>query len=880
MKRLQRESWLDIINAAFLAGRPDTARSLATDWLTIWPGDTEVSCLLAKAEYDDGQPESALARLKKIWITDPEYVPAYELAVSVLVHLQQFNLLHTVNACAAALKSSPLPENSPAWGENLGRAYALLQKKELAAARAAIEDVLALGPSLPLPTWIAARIYAQSKPPEVLESLLLQAQDRWPECVPIRLLMGQQKMRSGETTLGVELIHRAAAEDPTGSAAGAVFGDENPYSSLWPSSLEAPLSSAVPAAVSAVLGENLLPDSVHEGNGCEQAASTIGPVPAPKNKTAPQHEHIPNTHGPRMPEIDEKDLPKPEPWEAFQGPNSGDEHISGQDALENIKAEFEQLAQRLRMDRTGHDEDGRSPSYIILSSRTRLLQAFGQEDLTRIEKAVVNLALMVRRRPSWTAHTIYVDDPKSMGEFKLSPVDPGNPWQIKLRLVELDEQLRARGEMIGALLIVGGGDIIPFHQLPNPTPDDDDVVYSDNPYAATDENYYAPEWPVGRFPSARADEMLQTIHSAAEYHRNPLPGGSMFDRITGWLARVFNRVLGTGNDALGYSADIWRKAAMDVFRVIGSPRSLKTSPPVQSGPYPPEGRGGIRFSYFNLHGLEDSPEWFGQRDPFSSEAADEFPVAIRPSDILNSGAAPEIVFTEACYGANTVGKTSDSAISLRFLASGSRAVIGSTKISYGSVTTPLIAADLLTKLFWTNSRQQIPVGEALRQAKLKLAAEMHERQGFLDGEDQKTLTSFVLYGDPLYTAASASPSEKSFLRSRKRPEEIKVMATPKSAVLQESDFDPNILSRVKTIMTGYLPGMSDAECTIHSPTFSRVGQSDGPGSAAAKVVPGQNGSHYILTFSKDIHTEYRTHAKFARVTVDGTGRVMKLAVSK
>ena len=37
------------------------------------------------------------------------------------------------------------------------------------------------------------------------------------------------------------------------------------------------------------------------------------------------------------------------------------------------------------------------------------------------------------------------------------------------------------------------------------------------------------------------------------------------------------------------------------------------------------------------------------------------------------------------------------------------------------------------------------------QAKVDLVREMNRRQGYLDGEDQKTLISFVLYGDPLAT---------------------------------------------------------------------------------------------------------------------------------
>ena len=122
-----------------------------------------------------------------------------------------------------------------------------------------------------------------------------------------------------------------------------------------------------------------------------------------------------------------------------------------------------------------------------------------------------------------------------------------------------------------------------------------------------------------------------------------------------------------------------------------------------------------------------------------------------------------------------IGKTAAEALSLKFLASGSHAVVGSTKISYGSVSTPLIAADLIGRLFWDELNEGLPVGEALRRAKLNFAGEMHRRQGFLDGEDQKPLISFVQYGDPLYSpqAGNAPRQAKAVVRGTRRPVELK-----------------------------------------------------------------------------------------------------------
>ena len=107
------------------------------------------------------------------------------------------------------------------------------------------------------------------------------------------------------------------------------------------------------------------------------------------------------------------------------------------------------------------------------------------------------------------------------------------------------------------------------------------------------------------------------------------------------------------------------------------------------------------------------------------------------------------MYSEACYGANIANKNEVDSLALKFMAIGAMGFVGSTVISYGSVGMPLIGADFLGWLFWGHMKEGLTAGEALMQAKIGLVKEMTQRQGFLDGEDQKTLISFVLYGDPL-----------------------------------------------------------------------------------------------------------------------------------
>lgn len=337
--------------------------------------------------------------------------------------------------------------------------------------------------------------------------------------------------------------------------------------------------------------------------------------------------------------------------------------------------------------------------------------------------------------------------------------------------------------------------------------------------------------------------------------------------------------------SLGYSASIWRKASFAVFKTIGDPNNMITSPPIEASKLPSQAMRPAQLSYFNLHGLEDSPEWYGQRDPLRDQATQvEFPVALRPSDVINSGRAPRVVFTEACYGANSIGKTSESALSLKFLTSGSRAVVGSTKISYGSVTPPLIAADLLGQLFWQYLNQRLPVGEALRRAKLKLAADMHRRQGYLDGEDQKTLISFVLYGDPLYQPSPTTPrpGEKTVIRRLVRPTTMKTACALGETRIPEEELSPVTMKRIEHIVAQYLPGMQEAVCTIHNQQIECSGGDHVCPSQHIhpKAVHQSPSGTMVITLSKQIADGKLRHPHFARLTLDPQGKVMKLAVSR
>jgi hypothetical protein len=339
-----------------------------------------------------------------------------------------------------------------------------------------------------------------------------------------------------------------------------------------------------------------------------------------------------------------------------------------------------------------------------------------------------------------------------------------------------------------------------------------------------------------------------------------------------------------------------------VFRAIGDPGRLLISPPVQACEVGQEqsARGGSehnqeiaclsvpasKLGYFNLHGLADAAEWYGQRDPIELGGGPDFPVALRPQDVRNSGHAPQVVFSEACYGAHILGRKAEQALSLKFLTSGSQAVVGSTCISYGSVGAPLMAADLLGRVFWSGLSEGLPAGEALRRAKLRLIQEMHRRQGYLDGEDQKTVISFVLYGDPLALPLPTRATPKSALRPVQLPNPIQRTCERGRNSEPPLPVSTEMIQQVRQIVAHSLPGMEGAEISRQKEwaaekttcTDCACGGICPTAQVAAKTATATG--REVLTLRKTTQQANLLHQQVARLTIDPRGKLVKLVISR
>ena len=216
--------------------------------------------------------------------------------------------------------------------------------------------------------------------------------------------------------------------------------------------------------------------------------------------------------------------------------------------------------------------------------------------------------------------------------------------------------------MIGALLIVGGDEVLPFHRLPNPADDLDETIISDSPYGTLDLNYFVPEWPVGRLPGEKGSDagaLLEQIRKAQRFHqesRQSQPG--LAKEWLNMFKRLFERLpFRKKYPSFGYTAAVWRRSSLAVFRPIGAPHTVVASPPVFSGKLNADRIIGSNLGYYNLHGLEDSASWYGQRDPLEQGNTPDYPVALTPDDLHRNGKSPKFIYSEACYGGHVFGKS-------------------------------------------------------------------------------------------------------------------------------------------------------------------------------------------------------------------------------
>ncbi len=346
---------------------------------------------------------------------------------------------------------------------------------------------------------------------------------------------------------------------------------------------------------------------------------------------------------------------------------------------------------------------------IMLSHRENLIANYGREDFAKIEKAMVLLK----------KHMAY-----SGIESHILWVESTELEEVRNLIAEFE---REHTPLPVSLLIIGGDEIIPFFRLKNEVEDGDSHIHSDAPYASRLGEWTVPERAVGRIPgTTEADFLLQVLSNTAQRHFE----GSEVRKQNGF----------------GYSTSKWKTASKAVYRTISPKGRLRLSPPVTKKNFNPKWLRGRSILYFNLHGLKERSEWYGERAPLDPGGSPQFPVALLPDLVPELSGA--VVFSEACYGGYVLNKDINTSLALKFLSQNADCFVGSSAIAYGPYAPPSTEADLLCKYFCQYVNRGASYGNAFMNAKRDFVKKMLRIQGYLDEDDTKTLLEFNLFGDP------------------------------------------------------------------------------------------------------------------------------------
>ena len=887
---VRRGKFLTLVQTAMNKRELQFVRQACLIWLASYPGDLLVNYIYAAILAELGDTEMAVGALQKIIAYDPEFTEAMSL-LSQLVNGEAIDIEY--HSSLAYLQRNPAPVPPIAkWFAPFMNARQAYEAEDQSAAEKAVLQALAHNPSLPLPAILHMRIIHKNGNMTLLDTLAGIYGSRWQDCIQIKLLSALADMQQGEDARGVEKLHWSAAHDVSGQAANRLLGVEHAFKPIWPDDLKVYFDLPIPASIAVELGWNAL---------ATPAAAVSPATPLADAGTAPNQlgntSSLPVTQKisdfTNTDEIDHSEVP-PEAFLLSKSPDFGDEkHTKARDetvaSLNEIQAEFDRIAKSLRKSELS-TADARFPNYVLMSSKTALTQKYGANTANVIIDAMQDLAIKITALPGWNSVVLVPDDPRIANDLGLTPSQTNEAWNLKLALAELDKKLAEKGEMIGTLLIIGGNDIVPFHQLPNPTDDADTYVPSDNPYATVDDNYFIPQWPVGRIPDEAGSDPVYLIEQlrylnneyALKLKAKTIISGTVFES---WIFNLRESIFATlqsfrRSEQLGYCAEVWRIPSADVFSVIDRGDRIKSSPPEDTSSVLARQKSNPSFGYFNLHGLKDAPEWFGQSDLARRLDSPEYPVAVVPSLFSAATPAPDIVLSEACYGANILEKTAGQSVALNLLSAGSRSFVGSTCIAYGSVNKPLVGADLLAHSFWTQVQNSMPVGYALMRAKLTLASKMTQAQGYLDGEDQKTILSFVLYGDPLANKDSLRNIPKPLLRPAKHLEIKTISDSHEEMVVTPEEMPNEILDNVRKVISEYLPGLDNATVAINPQLTNFSLDPLGAKDRKSRKVYLEGSERYVVTLRKSVEIRQISHEQYARMTFDHKGEMIKLSLSK
>lgn len=857
----------DLMLRASLAlglGEPGYCIAASSHVIQFFPHHLRARTLLGQALLDRGYPADAAVHFRHALEYDPENVVARAGLAAALE--QEGNVRQAIEQLDRAVDIAP-------------------GSRDLREAKSTLSGLLRRDPDAPAGT-AAVSLAARAK---VLDT-------------------------RGDHTDAAGLLAKAAAEHPDRPELALARADALWAAGRWEEACQAAavIAGRFPTVLKAqaIIARHLLHTGddaaaaavIHDIRSTDPSDSILGPVLTPAGYRLPPFASLVELPDPGIdpsPAVEQAiaagvaDIPAPEPGHDYPEVESSGSSIKSAvaDVARDVGKALVQVAQELvpTPEEAATIQRG---GFAIVTIVSNLRRKYGERGAGRIQQRLGALRDILREK-GYQAELLLLDQPEAMAALGLGPAHGDDAESIRNAVQGGAEVFRARQVTMDHLLLIGGPDILPYFRLGNPAEDDDEDVASDAPYAIGSRNYFAPGCAIGRMPDGLdggpgflLNQIERAIARVRDADLASLSGPRLLKKLNPFTRDP------DAIQAFGYAAAVWQGAAEAVFGGMGHADDIRFCPPQSSQTLEGQWLHQRDFLVFNLHGTAHSPSWFGQKDDRYPEDFPLFPIAIGPDLLDDVDLEGAIVFTEACYGAHIVDKPVSDAMALRLLDRGAACVIGSTRIAYGSSEPPLTGADLLASLTWDYLLAGQTAGEALAHARIAYMNQATRRQGYLDGDDQKTLLSFHLLGDPAArltvnprraAAQQATLAAKGLSQPKSLDAPLYCKVRAHSSQAQASLPKGDLLGRALRWLTRAAPDIGEAgavivpRATCDDPHV-RAGE---PCGSCAMAGAGDAAGTYVVTTHKSLSLADGTRIdRIARATVDGQGDLLKISVSK
>lgn len=349
---------------------------------------------------------------------------------------------------------------------------------------------------------------------------------------------------------------------------------------------------------------------------------------------------------------------------------------------------------------------------------------------------------------------------ESKGFFnKRKSLTPDSPWYEYADLLKQihDQETRNHEEPSTFLFIIGGDDIIPMpaipHYLGNEASDADKKIDTDILYA----------YPYGaQMNEAICSGQLFFYDALFYIGRLPLATDAVFQDLADYLQRTIENPVIDIHAGYGQCDPHWMKVTAKVTNRINKEQLFPKYNPLPKGilydqlfltPEVDHTNIGQVFNtnaqlfFFNLHGsaAKETFYFLGQ----STKDSSDWRVAIYPG-VLAACKHPNVVVSEACYGARFIGFDKAHSMLLTAMSANTLIYLGASRVAYGqpdphdpSNPVQMSNADVITGAFVNNMLDGLPAGAAFFEARRYL-----HQVSEIGPIESTTLVEFNLFGDP------------------------------------------------------------------------------------------------------------------------------------